>query len=135
MLRFGLLQPARLSCHVQKWSSIPLLRHNSTQRYIEEVTWPLYVLNSPNVHKALFLSGWPAAPCPSPLSEPEQFIERRLLISHQTKIPTYHFQDSLPKLKLPKLEESIAKVPQGSMRCVSAFTDAVAVPNFGRATC
>ena len=28
----------------------------------------------------------------------------------QTKIPTYHFQDSLPKLKIPKLEQSLDRV-------------------------
>ncbi|GBG27714.1 Carnitine O-palmitoyltransferase 2, mitochondrial [Hondaea fermentalgiana] len=28
---------------------------------------------------------------------------------HETKIPTFHFQDSLPKLKVPKLEETLEK--------------------------
>ena len=28
---------------------------------------------------------------------------------HETKIPTYHFQDSLPKLPVPKLEDTLQK--------------------------
>jgi hypothetical protein len=28
----------------------------------------------------------------------------------QTKIPTYHFQNSMPKLKIPKLEETLGRV-------------------------
>jgi len=39
---------------------------------------------------------------------------------HETKIPTYHFQDSLPKLGIPKLEDTLKKYEYSASPLVSA---------------
>ena len=38
-----------------------------------------------------------------PLTDPHALL-------HKTRIPTYHFQDSLPKLPLPALEDTLMRL-------------------------